>query len=203
MKKECIAAQKLGHSRKCRDPKLNFHWLFYANEVILCKWGLITFSLCSTNIQRTNIFTSPVATGGFWGLAPPNKLQASPNWIMKHYKSVKFLSNFRMSSPLNKRTASLLKTLWRWFWSLQLLVHVSSKTLPPIIENRKRNRQNSDTSGKTYFEKPWNHNHLETCKFPNWIFKLVHHRRPSQQKFRVQGVPHAICHKLTEMCYVH
>jgi len=36
---------------------------------------------------------------------------------MKHYKSVEFLSNFGMSSPLHKRKVSLLKTFWRRFWS--------------------------------------------------------------------------------------
>ena len=39
----------------------------------------------------------PSPTGG---LSPPQtKLQAPPNWNMKHYKSVEFLSIFRMSSP--------------------------------------------------------------------------------------------------------
>jgi len=42
------------------------------------------------------VSTSPVATGG---LDPQTKLQAPPNSIMKHYTSVDFLSNFRMSSP--------------------------------------------------------------------------------------------------------
>jgi len=36
----------------------------------------------------------------FEGLAPPNKAPSPPNEIMKHYKLVEFLSNFRMSSPL-------------------------------------------------------------------------------------------------------
>jgi len=38
---------------------------------------------------------SPVATGGrdFGGLNPPQtKLQARPNWNVKNYKSVEFLS---------------------------------------------------------------------------------------------------------------
>jgi len=34
---------------------------------------------------------------------------------MKHYKSVEFLSIFRMSSPPHKRKAPLLKTFWRRF----------------------------------------------------------------------------------------
>jgi len=35
---------------------------------------------------------------------------------MKHYKSVEFLPNFRMSSPLHKRKVPLLKIFWRRFW---------------------------------------------------------------------------------------
>jgi len=41
---------------------------------------------------------------------------------MKHYESVEFLSYFRMSSPLNKRKASLLKTFWRRFRGWQPFV---------------------------------------------------------------------------------
>ena len=58
------------------------------------------------------IRTSPVATGCFWGLSPPN-------WNMKHYKSVEILSIFRVSSPPQKRKASVLKTFWRRFCSEQ------------------------------------------------------------------------------------
>jgi len=43
---------------------------------------------------------SPVATGmDFVGLAPPNKAPRHPkfpNWNMKHYKSVEFLSNLNV-----------------------------------------------------------------------------------------------------------
>jgi len=44
---------------------------------------------------------SPVATGGrgFSGLNPPNKAPSPPNWNVKHYKLVEFLSIFRISSP--------------------------------------------------------------------------------------------------------
>jgi len=34
---------------------------------------------------------------------------------MKYYKSVEFLSNFTMSSPLHKRKVSLLKIFWLRF----------------------------------------------------------------------------------------
>jgi len=43
------------------------------------------------------LWSSPVATGGLVGLAPQTKLQAPSNWNTKHYKSVEFLSIFRMS----------------------------------------------------------------------------------------------------------
>jgi len=53
---------------------------------------------------RNLLVTTPVATGCFGGLNPPKKLQMPQNWNMKHYKSVDFLSNFRMSVPLHKRS---------------------------------------------------------------------------------------------------
>jgi len=37
--------------------------------------------------------------GGFGAVSPPNKTSSPPNWNMKYYKSVKFLSIFRISSP--------------------------------------------------------------------------------------------------------
>jgi len=55
-------------------------------------------------------FAQPVATGGFGGLSPPNKAPSIPNWNMKHYKSVEFLSIFRMSSPSAQTQSPLLKT---------------------------------------------------------------------------------------------
>jgi len=39
-------------------------------------------------------------------LTPLNKAH-TPNLIMKYYKSVEFLSNFRMSIPLNRRKAPI------------------------------------------------------------------------------------------------
>ena len=46
------------------------------------------------------IWASPVATGGLLGAYPPQtRLQAPPNWNMKHYKSVEILSYFRVSNP--------------------------------------------------------------------------------------------------------
>jgi len=83
------------------------------------------YQTCSILRQVCYICASPVATGGFWGLAPPQtKLQVPPNWNIKHYKSNEFLKIFRLSSPpaqtqsppAEKQTP-LLKTFWRWFWS--------------------------------------------------------------------------------------
>jgi len=57
---------------------------------------------CQQVLIEARTGTSPVATGSFWGLSPPQiKLHSSKNWNLKHYTSVEFLSNFRMSSPLN------------------------------------------------------------------------------------------------------
>ena len=38
-------------------------------------------------------------SGGFGALIPPNKAPSPPNWNMKYYKSVEFLSSFKMSRP--------------------------------------------------------------------------------------------------------
>jgi len=46
---------------------------------------------------------------------PQTKLQAHPNWNMKHYKSVEFLSIFIMSSHPPETQTPLLKTFWWWF----------------------------------------------------------------------------------------
>jgi len=69
------------------------------------------FKLCPTHFSREGEKllggTSPVwlracskpVPSPRGGLAPETKLQAPPNWNMKHYKSVEFLSIFRVSSP--------------------------------------------------------------------------------------------------------
>jgi len=49
----------------------------------------------------------------FGGLSQSSK---TPSWIMKHYKWVDNLSKLRMSSPLHKCEALLLKTFWRQYW---------------------------------------------------------------------------------------
>ena len=80
--------------------------------------------------MNKNIHVSPVLSpwGILVGLAPQTKLQATPNWNMKHYKSVEFFSIFRLSSPLQNCKAPCrnakpprrnvkpsLKTSWRRF----------------------------------------------------------------------------------------
>ena len=47
----------------------------------------------------------------FGGLSPPN-------WSMKHYKSVGFLSIFRMSSPPAQTQSPLLKIFWPRLWDV-------------------------------------------------------------------------------------
>jgi len=73
-------------------------------------------------------FTSvPSPRGCFWGLTPQTKLQAPPNWNMKHYKSFVFCHflkrgdpPYKPKDPPQKRKAPLLKTFWRRFWSTLL-----------------------------------------------------------------------------------
>jgi len=54
---------------------------------------------------------------------------------MKHYKSVEFLSNFRMQSPLNSHKASLLKTFWRRFWPHSWYWLLTSKLIGESISS--------------------------------------------------------------------
>ena len=54
-------------------------------------------------MARENLITPvlnsvPSPQGSFGGLSSPNKAPSPPNWNMKHYKSVEFLSIFRISS---------------------------------------------------------------------------------------------------------
>jgi len=64
------------------------------------------------------------ATGGqsLVGLAPQTKIQAPPNYNMKHYKLVEFLSKLNVKPPWpkrkvppHKRKALLLTTFWQRF----------------------------------------------------------------------------------------
>jgi len=62
--------------------------------------------VCSHNVhiqgrRRSGREAVPSPRRAFCELSPSlqTKLQALPNWIMKYYRSVEFLSNFGMSSP--------------------------------------------------------------------------------------------------------
>ena len=89
-------------------------------------WGRqIEVGMLWTNYEMSNIrgcYYSPVATGGFDGLISPNKDPSTPNWNMKHYKLVEFLSKLNVKPPLHERKAPphkgkapLLTTFWRRF----------------------------------------------------------------------------------------
>jgi len=45
------------------------------------------------------LWTRSHRSGGFGALIPPNKAPSPPNWNMKYYKSVEFLSIFRIWRP--------------------------------------------------------------------------------------------------------
>jgi len=47
----------------------------------------------------------PSPRGALVGLAPLNKAPSLPNWNVKHNKSVHFLSNMNVKSPMHKRKA--------------------------------------------------------------------------------------------------
>ena len=53
----------------------------------------------STFEARLPVEQSRRHRGALVGLAPHTKLQVPPNWNMKHYQSVEFLSNWMSSSP--------------------------------------------------------------------------------------------------------
>ena len=55
---------------------------------------------------------SPVATGGFGGLRPPNKGPSPLNWNMKHYKLVEFLSHLNVKLPCTN-VKPLRTNYWR------------------------------------------------------------------------------------------
>ena len=85
---------------------------------IRCLWrqNMTPYSRLQTNVlakfvDTTCIFRDAGAAVGKMfrrhggtsaGLAPTSKSPSPPNWITKHYKSVEFLSNFRISSPIDQ-----------------------------------------------------------------------------------------------------
>jgi len=54
----------------------------------------------------------------FGGLSPPNKAPSPPNWNREQYKSVEFLSIFRMSSHPAQMQSHLQKRKAPLYWTL-------------------------------------------------------------------------------------
>ena len=101
-------------------------WQFGTN-VINQKFWCVSYLFTSWSLQSRR-------HGGFWGLSPTNKAPSlPPNWTMKHYESVKFLWNFRMSSPWTNVKPPILKTFWRRFWIFAMLI------MQYILQFRQRN----------------------------------------------------------------
>ena len=82
-----------------------------------------------------HLFQSRRNRGASVGLASPNKAPIPPNWNMKHCKSVEVWSTFKMSNPLYKWKASLLKTfnssgLFLWISSRYFYFSIASVLFP-------------------------------------------------------------------------
>jgi len=82
------------------------HDKFFCNQAQNYKWKVVSSIAIKLfiNLSKVTVLSifwfSPVATGRILGAYPPQtKLQASPNWNVKHYKSVQFLLIFGVSSP--------------------------------------------------------------------------------------------------------
>jgi len=63
--------------------------------------GPRTWPIWPTRKSVTGSRCSPVPMPwrGFCGISPPNKLQAFPNWFLKHYKSVVFIKFQNVKPP--------------------------------------------------------------------------------------------------------
>ena len=68
-------------------------------SLLLSLQSQISWAISSTPSSLSYTGPSLVAMGGFGAVIRPNKAPSPPNWNMKYYKSVEFLSFFRMSSP--------------------------------------------------------------------------------------------------------
>jgi len=80
--------------------------------------------------------TSPVATGRFGGLSPPNR---APRPLKLKYETLEIngvLSNFQCQAPLYKSKSPLLKTFWRRFRiRLPLFPHPKHWFLVGMLQN--------------------------------------------------------------------
>ena len=116
----------------------------------------------------------PRRHGGFGGLShPQTKLQAPPNWNMKHYKLVEFLSNLNVKSPLNERTAPLLTTFWRRFW-YQSMLPLGSALL--ISDCCILHHQTTSSFFATVSYKVNACTNLTKRQYPRWIRNRVEYR---------------------------
>ena len=93
------------------------HLLLWFNFLIANK--LPTHDLPMSFVKNKHLLClSPVPSprGALVGLnSPQTKRQCPLYWNMKKYESWEFLSIFRMSNPLHRRKAPLLKTFWGRF----------------------------------------------------------------------------------------
>jgi len=62
-----------------------------------------------------NLNPVPSPRGSIGGLSLPNKAPSPQNWNRKHYKSVEFLSIFRMSSHPAQTQSPPIENFWRQF----------------------------------------------------------------------------------------
>jgi len=76
--------------------------------------------------QQQKIDTVPSPRWGFGGLSPQEKLQATPSWSMKHYKSFVFANFYSVNPPTQTQSPPIenfLATVLNWYqliFALQL-----------------------------------------------------------------------------------
>ena len=141
----------------CPTPKLWYWAVAYGGQRFLWRHNMTSFTFAKQRFgevcwrsmhiqgrQSSGREAVPSPCRAFVGFPPQTKLQATPNWIMKHYKSVEFLSNFRMSSPSVEKGRGAVKQLravetykkivtnYVCFYSWTML---TSKIITGIIEN--------------------------------------------------------------------
>jgi len=62
------------------------------------------------------VVLNPIAKGGHWWAKPSPNKPPRPQFEILNTTNQLSLSNFKMSTPLHKHKASLLKTFWRRLW---------------------------------------------------------------------------------------